>query len=475
MGADFDDKRLDRRLTRIVADLAHQPTASIPAACGGHAEMTAAYRFFDNPKVTPQRILLPHIQQTTRRIAEQPLVLLVQDTTEADLTRPNSTVAGAGPLDGSRRRGLFLHLMVAFTPDATPLGTVAAEFWKRPQPTAEPPPRLTSDEQRRLLKQTPIEEKESYRWLQGLRRARQIAQATPQTKCVCVADSEADIYEVLAEPRGEENPVEWLIRASYDRAVLADQNSLAGHLRATAAAGAVLWTEPITVRGRQAKTTCEKRARRQPRTDRTATVEARAVAATLRPPVRSDRRLAPVRVQVVLVSEVDPPPGEEAVEWLLITTLPIGTVEQVRQVIDAYKARWMIEVFFRTLKSGCRVEDRLFEAVDRLEACLAVYLIVAWRVLLISRLARSLPEASCELVFAPSEWQAVCRVLGHPTDDGPPSLNRMVRLVARLGGYIDRPRGGPPGPQTLWLGLQRAYDFARCWDLFGPGAAKSDV
>ena len=197
----------------------------------------------------------------------------------------------------------------------------------------------------------------------------------------------------------------------------------------------------------------------------------RAARVTLRPPWRPDRKLPPVTVNVVLVSEVNPPPGDEPVEWLLLTSLPIDTVEQVRQIIQYYCVRWMIEIFFRVLKSGCRVEERLFEYMDRLLTCLAVYVIVAWRTLYVCRLGRSCPEMSCEAVFEPAEWKSVWKVVRREDPPAePPSLGVFVRLVAQLGGYVNRKRADPPGPQTVWIGLQRMHDFATCWQLFGPDA-----
>jgi hypothetical protein len=131
----------------------------------------------------------------------------------------------------------------------------------------------------------------------------------------------------------------------------------------------------------------------------------------------------------------------------------------------------MIEVFFRTLKQGCRVEQRRFEHIDRVLPCVAVFLIVAWRTLYVCRLGRSVPDISCEAIFEPSEWKAVYRVVRRESPPRhPPPLAEMVRLVAQLGGYVNRPRKDPPGPQTVWIGLQRMHDFALCWDLFGPEA-----
>ena len=190
---------------------------------------------------------------------------------------------------------------------------------------------------------------------------------------------------------------------------------------------------------------------------------------TLRPPWRPDRTLSPVPVNVVSVRELDPPEDDVPIEWLLMTTLPVDEVEQVRQVIQYYTVRWMIEVLFRTLKSGCRVERRRFEHIDRLLPCLAIYLVIAWRTLFACRLARSCPDIDCEAVFEPSEWQSVwMAVHRQPPPQTPPRLEDMVRLIAQLGGYVNR--RDPPGPQTLWLGLQRMRDLAWAWDSFGPGA-----
>ena len=136
----------------------------------------------------------------------------------------------------------------------------------------------------------------------------------------------------------------------------------------------------------------------------------------------------------------------------------------------------MIEVFFRVFKSGCRVEERRFEHVDRLLPCLAVYLIVTWRTLYVCRLGRSCPDISCEAVFEPAEWKAVYRVVRRETlPRTPPKLGEMVRMVAQLGGYVNRKRPDEPGPQTVWLGLQRMHDMALCWQLFGPGAENEEI
>jgi Transposase DNA-binding/Transposase Tn5 dimerisation domain len=469
--ADLEDKRLNKRLVAVLSSLGERPTASIPAACGGFDEMVAAYRFFDNEKVTYEGILAPHRERTLERMAAQTVVLLVQDTTELDFTRPVQQMEGAGWLDGSSRRGAFLHPLVAFTPDGTPLGTCASTLWTRDEPPPETPA-----QKRQRRRETPIEDKESQRWIDGLRQARAVAQEVPAVKCVCIADSEADIYELFTEPRGD-TPVEWLVRACQDRSLVKDQENegdSARCLRAGVESQPVLFTKEISVRGRpQTKVACEKRARRQPRESRTAQVEIRAATVTLRGPQRPGGRPADVTVNVVQVREIDPPPSDVPVEWLLITTLPIETVEQVREIVQYYSVRFMIEVLFRVVKSGCRVQERLFEHINRMLPCLAVYWIVAWRTLMICRLGRSSPDMDCEALFDPAEWKSVwMTVKGAKLPRHVPKLAEILPLIAQLGGYVNYPnRKDPPGPQTIWLGLQRMYDLALAWNTFGPGAA----
>ena len=192
---------------------------------------------------------------------------------------------------------------------------------------------------------------------------------------------------------------------------------------------------------------------------------------TLRPVYRPDRKLPPVNVNVVLVREQNPPAGETPVEWILVTTLPIDTPEQVRTIVEYYCVRWGIEILFRTLKSGCRIEKRRLEHVDRVLPCLGVYLIVAWRTLFVCHMGRNCPDMDCEAIFEPSEWKAVwVTVKRKRLPKKPPRLAEMVHLVASLGGYIER-RNSEPGAQTLWIGLQRMCDLAWAWEIFGPEAS----
>ena len=409
---------------------------------------------------------------------------------------PQQQFEGAGGLDGSRRRGVFAHVVHVFSGDGTPLGTSSAQIINREGCTEKEKGgrRKTKAEKEKERTQKPIEQKESMRWLDGLRSVREAAGQLPQTQCVCIGDSEADIYELLAEPREAANgrAVDFIFRACRDRALETGSDDetpdsqtpdseapAAGipdtdapesrHLREAVMATAVLYTVQLLIRGRTAKTGVkEARGRRQAREGRQATLEVRAASVRLRPSYRPDRTLPAVTVNVVLVREINTPAGEVPVEWILLTTLPIDTLGQVRAVVEYYCTRWNIEILFRTLKSGCRIEERRFEHVDRIERALGLYLIAAWRTMFVTWMGRECPDMDCEAIFEPSEWKAVWTATTRKRPPKKhPKLQEIVTLIARLGGYVVR-KNSEPGTQTVWIGMQRMYNLAMAWDAFGP-------
>ncbi len=460
-GADFGDKRLDQRLEKVIDELGDKPNLSIPAATHARAEMEAAYRFFDNEKVSPEKILQPHIDATHERISQCQFVLLVQDTTELDLTRPNQQIVGAGPTDCEARRGAFFHPLMAFDASGVSLGIVWQKSWARDEIDTT----SSSAEKSQKRKATPIEDKESVRWLEGLRAARDVAEACPDTVCVCVGDSEADIYELFSEPRStEQSEVHLLVRACQTRATQDSSNWLKKPRETPC-----LYTCTVNVSARTAKIATATSSRQKSREARVAEVEIRAAPVILRPPYRPvGGKLPEVTVNVVLVEEANPPADGDPIQWLLVTTLPIATTDQVRAVVESYCIRWQIEIYFRTIKSGCRVEERPFETLSRLLNCMAVYAIIAWRIMYLCRLGRECPDLNCEVVFSPSEWKSVYMIVKRADPPStPPRLNEMIRMVASLGGYVQR-NSTEPGTQTLWIGLQRVHDMSTAWETFGP-------
>ena len=326
---DLQDARLNARFRDVLAQLSERPTASIPAACGGHAEMTAAYRLFANGHATFARILAPHTEVTRQRMAAQATVVLVQDTTEIDVTRPAQQVAGAGPLGAGVRRGLLLHLLHAFTPDGTPLGTLAGAPWARDERASCA---SLSRAQRAAI---PLANKESYRWLETFDQARAEAARCPGTRLISVCDSEADIYEVLRAAQAEPRRLDWIVRGCQDRALQrAAGETTTRYLHETVLGQPVLFSQTIHVRGREQKVACETRGRRQPRRTRSARVQVRSARVTLRSPWPAAGQRPAIEVNVVLVREIDAPRDDEPIEWLLLTSLPVGTAAEAREVIQ---------------------------------------------------------------------------------------------------------------------------------------------
>ena len=181
-----------------------------------------------------------------------------------------------------------------------------------------------------------------------------------------------------------------------------------------------------------------------------------------------------VDVHAVLVTERNVPPGVEPVEWLLLTDLPIDTVENVLLIIDYYTCRWQIEIFFRILKSGCKVEESQLEKAERFEPYLALCLIVAWRVMHVMMLGRDCPELPCDVALDEDEWQAVyATVTKRPPPAEPPSIQTMVRLIGSLGGWLGRKCDGEPGPKAMWVGMQRMTDLALGWRACAESRATS--
>lgn len=469
--ADFGDQRLDRRFEIVLDRLSQKPSVGISTACEDWSETLATYRFFDNDRVDADEVLAPHYDATLDRIAEHKVVLLIQDTTELDVTRREEKMIGAGPLNDESRIGFFNHAMLAVTPDNIPLGVVDANMWARDWAEFRKYQRLTASQKRSALRQQPIEDKESLRWLEGYWRGGEIAEQVPETTVVVISDSEGDIFECFddAHHNTEEHRAEWIIRACQDRSVLGgDGGACQDMLWAEVSSAEVVGTMEVEVSKNQPKSKSDRK-RKQPRSARTAAVTIQAKEVTLRGPKRVGGKLADVKVNAVLVREIDPPEGEEAVEWLLLTNLPITSFKKICQVIEYYCCRWQIEIYFRVLKSGCGVEKLQLETADRFLPCLATYMIIAWRVMYVMTLGRECPEMSCADIFSEGEWKSVYAVVQQsPPPKMPPTLEEMVWMIGNLGGHLGRTHDGPPGPKAMWVGMQRMTDLALAWRTFGP-------
>ena len=204
------------------------------------------------------------------------------------------------------------------------------------------------------------------------------------------------------------------------------------------------------------------RRRNQPARD--AQLEVRFVKVSLRPP-QGKSQLKSVDLWAVLAHEIHAPDGMEPISWMLLTTSPVTGREQAIEKIGWYARRWGIEVYHRTLKSGCKIEERQLASADRIEACLAVDMVVAWRVFHLVKLGRETPDVTCSVFFEEAEWKALCTHITKkpvpPTE--PPPLRDAIRMVAALGGFLGRKGDGDPGTKPIWLGLQHLDDLAAMW------------
>ena len=310
-GADLGDPRLTKRLIKISAKFAGNPCASIPLACETPDRLKAAYRFFDNDKVNELEILEPHQQANKNRMAGQAVVLAVQDTTQLDFTHHPATT-GLGMLNDTAHQGLFYHPTLLVTPEKVPLGVADHLVWERP--AAE-----CGKKHRR--KQRPIRDKESRKWLHSLEKTAQLQKDRPEVHLVNLADREGDIYDYFVT--AQRLKIDVLVRAAWDRRLAqADGDHLWPHLAAAAVAGELDIDVP----------------RQKGKPARRAVLAVRYRRVSLKPPRDryKEKDLEPVTVWAVYAHEDQPPPGQEAVSWMLLTTTPVATFDEATEKIHWY-------------------------------------------------------------------------------------------------------------------------------------------
>jgi hypothetical protein len=442
LGARLGDERLEKRLITIGRDFYARPQGNIPQACDSRSKTKAAYRFFEHPQTSMEKILQPHYESTIQRIGKETVVLVAQDTTSLNYsTHPATENLG---LIGSKADGiigLVVHDTMAFNTDGTPLGLLDVQCWARdPEKFGK----------KHLRKQLPIEEKESYKWLRSYKAVVQTQKRCPKIRLVSVGDREADIYELfelaLSDPA---NP--WLlVRAEHDRALADGQ----GHMWDYVSAQPLSGKQEVAI------------PRRGNQKARHATLEVRFANVRLKPP-RTKSSMAELTIWAVITEEVDAPNGVTPLKWMLLTTRPLESFECATEVIGWYCRRWGIEIYHKTLKSGCKIETRQLGAADRIEACLAIDMVVAWRIFHLTKLGRETPDVPCTVFFEDAEWKAL---VAYKTQNAippanPPTLREATRMVASLGGFLGRKGDGEPGTQTIWLGLQRLDDIVATWKI----------
>ena len=441
------DKRLDKRLVKTAESLARSPLSPINEACGDWAGTRGAYRLFDNGKAKPQEILKPHFDETIKRIvAYQGPVLAIQDTVFFSYGTHLRT-RGLGPIGKTNNccdRGLVMHSAHAFTTSGLPIGILSEHIWAR-----EDVPIEERQEKIERLQCTPIEEKESFKWLVAMRET--VERVPSGIDVITIADRESDIFEFIAD--AEDQTTLYLIRARTDRKLVPEDSEGCGSILEAITAAPVIGTMKVAVPGN---------GKRKPRT---ATVEVRIAHVTIKPPKRRGKAkkqadlpdLEPIPVQVISATETCPPKGEEAISWILLTNLPVTNYSEAVEKLGWYCKRWGIEVWHKVLKSGCKVEECLLETADRLERFLTLFSIIGYRLLYITHLARTNPDAPASDAFSEEELEALqIRVNKQkPDKDKCPKVREVVRMLGHLGGHLGRKCDGEPGITVLWRGIMR--------------------
>jgi Transposase DNA-binding/Transposase Tn5 dimerisation domain len=420
--ADLPDERFRSRLTAILVDTLEHPSASIPQATGDAGQAKATYRFYANPRVTPEAIHQGFATEAARRCLDHDAVLVLQDTTTLNFTGLHA-IPELGPIDsGSRARGVHLHTALAVTPSGQVIGPLDQQYWARPQPGQLGP-----------------EEKESGKWIEGIEASRAVLYETagdrPVPRLVHVMDREGDTYEVMMTVVDAGDSA--IIRCAQNRRV----DDPMGKAHEAVRSQPILCHATVEVSRKAGVPT------------RYARVEVRSMAVTLVPDLEKYPHAWPMTWHLVEVFEPAPPEGTEPVCWRLWTLEPAATAAEALEVVRKYTCRWPIEEVHLVLKSGCRVEALRLASWDGLEKAVTVNAAVAARIVLLRDLARETPEAPAREVLSEDEIEVLVVRFGKGMKPSELTIGQAVLWIGRLGGHLNRKSDGMPGVRTLWRGL----------------------
>lgn len=435
------DARLNRRMLRLTENLCRDPSLSIPCANASWAETLAAYRFFDNDKVTFNSIMSGHKISTLKRIQDEPVVLIPQDTTFLNFATDDKSKE-MGTLRKKNSNQQLLHTSIAITPARVNLGVVDGSMWQRDD--------ISTGKSRSIKK---IDEKESHRWLLHYESACAVQARSPDTTVVSIADREGDIHEWFqyAEAVPLERRASYIIRAKANRALeLADERiSLWDHMNSLKSLGNYSVNVP----------------KRNGDPGRDAVVNVFVAEVQL---AGKGKARQPLFLHAVYLKETNPPAGTKGIEWMLLTDLPVEDFVQARVIIEWYRCRWEIETYFRVMKGSCEIENNRFRTEPRMLNCIAVYMIISWRLHSITMLARRSPDVSCTKAFSDREWKILWQMRKRSAPPKtPPSLREATHMLAGMGGFLGRKGDGEPGVKTIWQGYDKLLHYIEAADAFG--------
>jgi len=458
-GLEVGDARLNRRACAVVAKLSAAPDWSFPRALGTVADREAFYRLLANPRVSYGRLVASHAQQTVERMsAAGERVLVIHDTTEMAFSSTDDSRHGLGHArSASSKQSFFAHLSLAVSVAGQPLGTLGMTCWARQQ-LRKGRRKVSGGE---LAKD---ENKESARWaLQVAEVERAVGGRAP---LLHVMDREADAYPLLSMmvERGQH----FVIRVARDRLVFeledeegpADEPLPLSHALVDFPTALI---REVPLRRRRATTLAKSKQLKPARSGRMAKLAISAGRLAFRRPRYWDDALPPhLDLNVVQVREVDTPDGEDPVSWVLVTTEPISSPTELEAIVDHYRQRWLIEEFFKALKTGCDFESRQLESFATLTNALGLLLPVAWQMLLLRWLSRANPTAPAETVLSRTQM-TLLRSSGQKLPLSGATVLDALYAVAGLGGHIRN--NGAPGWLTLSRGMQDLAMLEHGWTI----------
>lgn len=456
--APLGDARLSDRLALFAQMKGEKPSQSVTEVFGGEwAKVKGHYRMIDKPEdsaVNMSNILLPHRKRTIRRMMSQRTVLAVQDGSDINYNNLDKC-EGLGEIGsnqtGAKSRGLHLHSTLAVSTTGLPLGVLKAQC------TA---PTTRGDDDKRPSHTIPIEEKDTYCWIEHLRDTMEAAAQMPGTRIVNVCDREADIFELFDEQR--KNPcAELLVRAKHNRKTTDEAGCLFDSIKETPLKKIV----EVPIERKSARPKKSKQKERPKQEGRIGKLSLRYMPARIDPPSYHANK-EPVNLWLIHAVEENPPEGVKPVEWFLLTTIEIDSVEKAEECLRWYSLRWRIEDWHRVLKTGCRIEDLAHETAERLRRSIAINMVVAWRIMLMTLLGRESPELPPEILFSDVELEVLEQFAQKKTTNKlPTTLGAAVYLVAKLGGYLGRKCDPPPGHQIMWRGYRNLSQLCEGYQL----------
>ena len=448
--APLGDARLSKRLVTVAVDKAEVPDRAYSGvAKGDWPKVKAYYRMIDQPDesaVTMSNILLPHRQRTIRRMQGQKTVLCVQDGSDLNYNNLDQC-EGLGEIGknqtGAKSRGLHLHSTFTVAPNGLPLGVLRADC---------PAPEGKSPEDERPACEIPIEEKKTFTWIEHHRDLVELSAVMPHTRLIDVCDREADFFEMFDEQR-QHHRVDLLVRAKHDRNITADPFKLFAAVRQAPVQSRVR----VRIPRQSARPKKSKQKARPKRPGRTSNLAVRYMRIQLRAPEYHVGK-EPIDIWVIHALEENPPENTKAIEWFLLTTMDITSPEDAERCLRWYCLRWRIEDWHRVLKSGCRIEEIAHDTAERLRRAIAINLVIAWRIMLMTLMGRETPDLPAEILFSDVELRTLHAYAKKNGMKLPTLLGEAVRMVAKIGGYLGRNNDPPPGHQLLWHGY-REFQF----------------